>query len=98
MIIITPRGTFDTEKEGVFLLFNDDDELSSFMSMIVKTPVRTSGARILSLMAENAQFTPLQIAALRVIEGLDGVGGDEHEKIVDDSIDGLNHILNNGVS
>ena len=94
MIIVTTKGQFNTDSDGVVLVFNNDDELSSFISMIVKTPVRMSGMRILPLIPENVQLNPLQIAVLNVIEGLDGFGGSEHEKIVDDSIDNLKDILN----
>lgn len=95
MIIITPKGQVDTEKEGIVLVFNNDDELSSFISMILKTPVRTSGMRVLPMIPQNIQLTPLQIAVLNVIEGLDGAGGNEHEKIVDNSINSINDIINN---
>jgi hypothetical protein len=94
MIIVTTKGQFNTDTDGVVLMFNNDDELSSFISMIVKTPVKSSGIRVLPLMPENVQLTPVQLAVLSVIEGLDGVDGKEHEKIVDNSIDSINDILN----
>lgn len=95
MIIVTTKGQFNTDTDGIVLMFNSDDELSSFISMIVKTPVKSSGIRVLPLMPENVQLTPVQLAILSVIEGLDGIGGKEHEKIVDNSIDEIKYMLNN---
>lgn len=93
MRIITPKGTVDTEKEGVVLMFNDDNELSSFISLLVKTPVRSTGARILPLIPENVELTTLQISVLSILEGLDGIGGNDNESICDNAIDGLKDIL-----
>ena len=93
MRIITPKGTVDTEKEGVVLMFNDDNELSSFISLLVKTPVRSTGARILPLIPENVELTPLQISVLNILEGLDGIGGNDNDNICDNAIDGLKDIL-----
>ena len=96
MRIITPKGTVNTETEGIVLMFNNDNELSSFISMLVKTPVRLSGARILPLIPDNVQLTPLQISVLSILEGLDGIGGNDNDKICDDAIDGLKDVLSNG--
>lgn len=93
MRIITPKGTLDTEKEGVVLMFNDDNELSSFISLLVKTPVRSTGARILPLTPDNVELTPLQMSILSILEGLDGIGGNDNENICNDAIDGLKDIL-----
>lgn len=93
MRIITPKGTVDTEKEGVVLMFNDDNELSSFISLLVKTPVKSTGARILPLIPDNVELTPLQVSILEILDGLDGIGGNDNEKICDNAIDGLNDIL-----
>lgn len=93
MNIITAKGRINTEKEAIVLIFNNDDELSSFISMIVKIPVRTSGMRILPLIPENVEFTPFQKAMFDIIEGLDGVLGNDHEKIIDNSIDSINDML-----
>jgi len=96
MRIITTKGQFDTETDGVILMFNNDDELSSFISMLVKTPIRTTGIRVLPLIPENVQLTPIQMAILSVIEGLDGLGGNDHDKVRDGATDALNAILSNG--
>lgn len=93
MRIITPKGTVDTEKEGIVLMFNDDNELSSFISLVVKTPVRSTGVRILPLIPDNVELTPLQISILEILDGLDGIGGNDNEKICDNAIDGLKDIL-----
>ena len=93
MRIITPKGTIDTEKEGVVLMFNDDNELSSFISLLVKTPVRSTGARILPFIPDNLELTPLQFSILNILEGLDGIGGNDNENICDDAVDGLKDIL-----
>lgn len=96
MIIVTTKGTVNTETEGVVLMFNNDDELSSFISLIVKTPIRSTGVRILPLIPENIELTPLQISVLSILEGLDGIGGNDNEKICDTAIDGLKDVLANG--
>ncbi len=93
MRIITPKGMINTEEEAVALMFNDDDELGSFISLLVKTPVRSTGIRLLTLMPDNVELTPLQMSILNVIEGMDGFGGDDHENICDNAIDGLKDIL-----
>lgn len=93
MRIINPKGTVDTEKEGVVLMFNDDNELSSFISLLVKTPVRSTGVRILPLIPDNVELTPLQVSILSILEGLDGIGGNDNERICDDAVDGLKDIL-----
>ncbi len=93
MRIITPKGTVNTETEGVVLMFNDDNELSSFISLLVKTPVRSTGARILPLIPDNVELTPLQMSILSILEGLDGIGGNDNKKICDDAVDGLKDIL-----
>lgn len=93
MRIITPKGTVDTEKEGVVLMFNDDNELSSFISLLVKTPVRSTGVRLLTLIPDNVELTPLQLSILNVLEGMDGIGGNDNESICDNAIDGLKDIL-----
>lgn len=93
MRIITPKGTVDAEKEGVVLMFNDDNELSSFISLLVKTPVRSTGARILPLIPENVELTPLQISVLNILEELDGIGGNDNDNICDNAIAGLKDIL-----
>lgn len=93
MRIISPKGTIDTEKEGVVLMFNDDNELSSFISLLVKTPVRSTGVRLLTLIPNNVELTPLQMSILNVLEGMDGIGGNDNEKICDNAIGGLNDIL-----
>jgi len=93
MRIITPKGTVNTETEVVVLMFNDDNELSSFISLLVKIPVRSTGTRILPLIPDNVELTPLQVSALNILEGLDGIGGNDNEKICDDSVDGLKDIL-----
>lgn len=93
MKIITKKGQIDTATDAIVLIFGNDDELSLFISTIVKTPVRTSGMRILPMIPENVELTPIQIAILNVIEGLDGVGGNETNQIIDNSIDGINNIL-----
>lgn len=93
MRIITPKGTVNTETEGVVLMFNDDDEISSFISLLVKTPVRSTGARILPLIPDNVELTPLQISVLNILEGLDGIGGKDSDNICDNAIDGIKDIL-----
>jgi len=93
MRIITPKGTVDTEKEGVVLMFNDDNELSSFISLLVRTTVKSTGARILPLIPDNVELTPLQISILEILDGLDGIGGNDNEKICDNAIDELKDIL-----
>lgn len=93
MRIITPKGTFDTEKESIILMFNDDNELSEFISTLIKTPTRTSGVRVLPLINRDKELTPLQVSLLNVLEGLDGIGGKEHESICDNAIDEINDIL-----
>ena len=93
MRIISPNGTIDTEKQGVVLMFNDDNELSSFISLLVKTPVRSTGVRILPLIPDGVELTPIQVFLLNVIEGLDGIGGNDNENICDNAIDGLKDLL-----
>ncbi len=97
MKVITNKGTIDTETDAIVIIFNDDNELNGFMTMIATTPVRTSGIRILSLIPDNMELSPIQAAVLEVINGIDGACSNDnvvHEKIVDESIDRLNDILN----
>jgi len=93
MKIINSKGTIDIEKEAVILMFNNDDELSSFISLLVQTPIKSTGARLLSLIPENAELSPLQISILNIIEGLDGIGGNDNDKVCDNAIGGLNDII-----
>lgn len=93
MNIITPKGIFDTEKDAIALLFNNDDELSNFISLIVKTPIRSTGVRVVTLINEYANLTPLQVKLLDIIQGLDGVGGADNDEICDSAIDKINDIL-----
>ena len=94
MKIITSKGTFDTEKEGVVLIFNDDNELSSFISLLVKIPIRLTGVRILPLIPENVELTPLQTTVIGILEDLDGIGGNDNKKISDNVINSIKDILN----
>ncbi len=97
MKIITNKGSIDTNKDAVVIVFNDDDELNSFMARIAATPVKTSSVRILSLIPDGMGLSPLQTALLDVINGMDGIGcnnNDKHEKIVDETVDKLNDIIN----
>ena len=96
MRIITPKGTINTDTDGIVLMFNDDNDLSAIISMLVKTPVRLSGVRILTMLPDNVELTPLQISVLSILEGLDGLGGNDHDKIRDGATDALNAILSNG--
>jgi hypothetical protein len=94
MKLITRNGTFDTEKEGFVMVFNDDDDLNSFLAQIATVPVKTSGLRILALVP--GQLTTLQTAVLDVINGMDGICSNNsitHETIVEETIDALNKIL-----
>lgn len=74
-------------------MFNDDNELSSFISLLVKTPVRSTGIRLLTLIPDNVELTPLQKSILNVLEGMDGIGGNDNESICDNTIDGIKDIL-----
>lgn len=93
MRIISPKGTIDTEKEGVVLMFNDDNDLSSFISLLIKTTVRSTGVRLLTLIPDNVELTPLQMSILNVLEVMDGIGGNDNEIICDNAIDGIKDIL-----
>ncbi len=93
MKIINPNGTVDTEKQSVILVFNDDDELSSFISLLVKTPVRSTGVRVLPIIPDGVELTQKQTSVLSILEGLDGIGGDDNESICDKAIDRLKDIL-----
>ncbi len=86
MIIVTPKGQVDTEEESVILVFNDDNELNSFLSSLAKTPVLTSGARVFPMICIKKPLTSIQEVALEVLGALDGVGGNNHGSIIDDAI------------
>ena len=96
MRIITPKGTINTDTDGIVLMFNNDNDLSAIISMLVKTPVRLSGVRILTMLPDNVELTPLQISVLSILEGLDGIGGNDNDSICDGAIDGLKGVLSNG--
>lgn len=96
MKIITPKGTVDTEKEGIVLLFDDDDQLSAFIASLIETPVRSTGLRVLPLLPDDVELTPLQVSIFNTLKSLDGIGGNDHESICDDAIDSLKDILKDG--
>ncbi len=96
MKIITTQGVTDLEKDMVTILFNDDDELSSFIQRLVTTPVRTSGVRIISLMPEGMELSPIQTKLFEVLCGLDGIGSksaEQNNTIANESIERINDIL-----
>lgn len=93
MRILVKNQDFDTDKDAIFFMFNDDSEFSSFISKLVETPIRTSGIRVLTLVPENLELTPLQKAFLDVIEGMDGATGKDHDSIIDNTVAGLEDIL-----
>lgn len=94
MKIIAQQGTIDTGTDGIVMVFNNDDEFNSFMTILATTPVRTSGLRILPLVPDNIELSPFQNSILEVLKGLDGIGGANHQKIADESIDSLKKIIN----
>jgi hypothetical protein len=96
MQLITTKGTIDSESEVIIMTFDDDDEFNSFMSRLAATPVKTSGMRILTIVPDGVEMSPVQLAILDVINGLDGAFSkdkEEHDKIIDGSVDGLNKII-----
>lgn len=92
MKIILSDRVIETEKELVCLLFKNDDELSNFISLLVKTPVKSTGVRLLTL-APTENLTPLQNAILNVLSELDGFGGKNHETICENAINSLKDII-----
>jgi hypothetical protein len=94
MKIVTPNGTTDTIKDSAVLMFNDDDELSSFISLLVNIPVKTTGIRVLPLVPPGKELSPLMSSILAVIQEMDGIGGKEHEKICDNITESIKKIVN----
>jgi len=98
MEIITPNVSINTDTDCAIFIFKDDNELNQFLSKIATTPVKTSGARVLSLIPNNKVLSPLQSAILSVIDGLDGACSKDaaaNEKLIDGAIDGVNDIIEN---
>jgi hypothetical protein len=94
MKIITPSGTTDTTKDSVVLMFNNDDDLSSFISLLVNTPVKTTGIRVLPLVPPGKELSPLMSSILAVIQEMDGIGGKDNEKICDNVTESIKKIIN----
>jgi uncharacterized spore protein YtfJ len=94
MKIITPNGTTDTTKDSVVLMFNNDDDLSSFISLLVNIPVKTTGIRVLPLVPSGKQLSPLMSSILAVIQEMDGIGGKDNEKICDNVTESIKKIIN----
>jgi uncharacterized spore protein YtfJ len=94
MKIITPSGTTDTTKDSVVLMFNNDDDLSSFISLLVNIPVKTTGIRVLPLVPSGKQLSPLMSSILAVIQEMDGIGGKDNEKICDNVTESIKKIIN----
>lgn len=97
MTITTAKGSVDTDKELVIFMFKDDDEMNSFLTTVAQAPVKTSGLRIITMMPD-IELTDLQKSVLDILEGLDGIGGNDekvHQSIVDDSVDKINNIIKN---
>jgi len=94
MKIITPSGTTDTIKDSVVLMFNNDDDLSSFISLLVNIPVKTTGIRVLPLVPSGKELSPLMSSILAVIQEMDGIGGKDNEKICDNVTESIKKIIN----
>lgn len=94
MKIITPSGTTDTTKDSVVLMFNNDDDLSSFISLLVNIPVKTTGIRVLPLIPSGKELSPLMSSVLAVIQEMDGIGGKDNEKICDNVTESIKKIIN----
>lgn len=95
MRIITPKVTINTETDPLVLMFNDDNELSAVISMLVKSPVRFSGVRMLTMLPEGVELNTLRMSILSILEELDGIGGNDNEQICDNAIEGLKDVLAN---
>lgn len=97
MRIITHRGAINTEENLIVLMFNNDDELNAFITKLANTEVKTSGARVLTLVPENKDINPIQKAIIDIIGGLDGINSDKKEindSIADNAIEGIKEIIN----
>jgi hypothetical protein len=94
MKIITPSGTTDTTKDSVVLMFNNDDDLSYCISLLVNTPVKTTGIRVLPLVPPGKELSPLMSSILAVIQEMDGIGGKDNEKICDNVTESIKKIVN----
>lgn len=94
MKIITPSGTTDTTKDSVVLMFNNDDDLSSFISLLVNIPVKTTGIRVLPLVPSGKELSPLMSSILAVIQEMDGIGGKDNDKICDNVTESIKKIIN----
>ena len=93
MIIITGNGKYDTNTDAIVLMFSDDTELNQFITSLAQTEVKTSGARVLSIIPFDYKLSEVQKSILNIINGMDGIGGKENDKIIDDSISGLKSLL-----
>jgi hypothetical protein len=92
-MIIISKNKIDTDETATVFIFKDDSELSDFITKIISTPVRSSGARILALVPPDKELTFVQKSVLDIIEGLDGIGGNDNDQICDNAINGLQNII-----
>lgn len=96
MKISSGKNTIDTEKDNVIFIFEDDNELNSFIQKLATIEVKTSGVRIIPLIHNEDKLNPLQKDVFDIINGLDGACSNNekiNEKISDESIDRLNDVL-----
>lgn len=96
MKIITHKGTLDTKDNLIVLIFNDDNELNEFITKLANSHVRTSGARVLTLVPETREFNPIQTAIISIIDNLDGIGSarkEVNDNIIDGTIDSIKNLI-----
>jgi hypothetical protein len=94
MTIITRQGQINCENELVSFIFKDDNELNQFLNQLATSEVKTSGVRILSMIGENVKMNEGRKMALQLMESLDGIGGERHDEICDETINKLNELIN----
>ena len=90
MKITNYKGTIDPGEHQTVLVFENYDELNSFLKLLATVPVSTSGIRVLALPL-NRELNQMDKIAQNLISYLDGVTTDN----IDEKIDYTSSILKN---
>jgi hypothetical protein len=95
MNIVTQNGVIiECKDELVTYVFEDDNDLNNFLRRLATSQVKTSGIRILNVVGENVKMNEGRKMALQLMESLDGIGGERHDEICDETINKLNELIN----
>lgn len=94
MTIISKDGMIDSKKDVIIFSFEDENDLSKFISKLISVPVKTAGIRIVSLVPKEKILNDVQSKMLDFINTFDGIGGKDTNKILDDLEEKLKDITN----